>query len=129
MTLTTTTNLRDDITTMIAGAAAWMCAIPAVQVAGRSVAKGGTGTKVGAVVAGVIIAYGTTPLLSYLFGWKTAHQKVRGIALALGTAQVIDGLVHIFQPSFYSNGHQEGIGCAGNIFLGAGLLGIFSTYA
>jgi type IV secretory pathway VirB2 component (pilin) len=125
----TTTSLRNDLVTMVAGGAAWTCAIPAVQLAGRSVAKGGTGTKVAAVVAGVIIAYGTTPLLSYLMSWKTAETKVRGIALALGTAQVIDGLVHIFMPTFYSKSHPVGIGCAGNIFLGAGLLGIFSSYA
>lgn len=121
--------VRDDIVTMIAGAAAWTCAIPAVQFAGCSVAKGGTGVKLAAVLAGVGIAYGTTPILAYLLGWKTAESKVRGIALALGTAQVIDGLVHIFWPTFYSKGHREGIASAGNIFLGAGLLGIFSCYA
>jgi hypothetical protein len=78
---------------------------------------------------GVGIAYGTTPLLSCLMGWKTSERKVRGIALALGTACVLDGLVHIFLPTFYSKSYEEGIGCAGNIFLVAGLTGIFSAYA
>jgi type IV secretory pathway VirB2 component (pilin) len=114
---------------MLVGGAVWTCAILPVQLAGRSVAKGGTGTKVAAVAVGAIIAYGTTPLFAYLMSWKTAETKIRGIALALGTAQVIDGLVHIFMPTFYSKNHPEGIGCAGNIFLGAGLLGIFSSYA
>ena len=47
---------------------------------------------------------------------------------ALGTAQIIDGLVHLFYPSFYHDNPAIGLGCAGNIFYGAGLLGIFSAY-
>jgi hypothetical protein len=122
--------LRDDIMTVIAGAAGWTCAIPAVKVAGRAVANSDSfGTKVAAILVGVGIAYGTTPLMSHIMDWKTPERKVRGIALALGTAQLIDGLVHIFLPTFYSKSYEEGIGCAGNIFLGAGLLGIFSVYA
>jgi hypothetical protein len=53
---------------------------------------------------------------------------VRGVALALGVAQVTDGLMHMFYPSFYSSDRDVGIACASNIFLGAGLLGIFSAY-
>jgi hypothetical protein len=88
--------LRDDIMTVIAGAAGWTCAIPAVKVAGRAVANSDSfGTKMAAILVGVGIAYGTTPFL----------------------------------PTFYTKSYEEGIGCAGNIFLGAGLLGIFSAYA
>jgi hypothetical protein len=47
---------------------------------------------------------------------------------ALGTAQVIDGLCHLFYPSFYHNDATVGLACAGNIFYGAGLLGILSAY-
>jgi hypothetical protein len=126
----TTTTLRGDVMTLIAGAAGWTCAIPAVQATGLAVANSDSiGTKMAVILVGVGIAYGTTPLVSYVMGWNTSERKVRGIALALGTAQVIDGLVHIFQPTFYSKSYHEGIGCAGNIFLGAGLLGIFSAYA
>ena len=50
------------------------------------------------------------------------------IALALGAAQTIDGLVHMFMPDFYSADRETSVGCAANIFYGAGLLGIFSAY-
>ena len=120
----------DDMFTMALGAGAWAVAIPAVKIAGTSVANEPTGentTKVLACVVGVGIAYITTPLLSYIRNWKTSNEKVRGIALALGTAQVVDGLCHMFYPTFYTNDPSTGLACAGNIFYGAGLLGIFSA--
>lgn len=120
-------SLKNDFLTMAAGALAWGCAIPAVKFAGKSVANRGH-TPI-ALVAGLSIAYGTTPLMAYVLNWGTSEHKVRGIALALGTAQVLDGLMHIFLPTFYSKNHNEGIASAGSIFFAAGLLGIFSAYA
>ncbi|CAB9516179.1 expressed unknown protein [Seminavis robusta] len=117
-----------DLTTMAAGATAWAMAIPAVKIAGNGVATGSDTNKGLALLVGIGIAYATTPLLSLVLGWKTASEKVRGVALALGTAQTIDGLVHLFYPSFYHENPTVGLGCAGNIFYGAGLLGIFSAY-
>ena len=118
-----------DVKTLAVGAAAWSMAIYPVKIAGHGVATGGTNHKALAVVVGVGIAYATTPLLSALMGWKTQYARVRGIALALGAAQVIDGLVYIFMPTFYSDNDKVGLGCAGNIFFGAGLLGIFSAFS
>jgi len=66
--------------------------------------------------------------MGYILGWKTQPERVRGIALALGTAQVLDGLVHFFKPNFYSSDHEESLASAGNIFFGAGMLGILSAY-
>ncbi|KAL7560103.1 hypothetical protein ACA910_005359 [Epithemia clementina (nom. ined.)] len=123
---------------MAAGATAWALAIPVVQIAGRGITpatmgagRGGeilSGAKILALLVGMGVAYSTTPLLSALMGWKTPSEKVRGIALALGTAQVLDGLVHMLYPSFYDRNPNVGLACAGNIFYGAGLLGIFSAY-
>lgn len=81
------------------------------------------------IAFGVGLAAVTTPVLGYLLGWRTREERVRGIAIALGTAQTIDGLVHFFYPTLYAADPRVGIGAAGNIFLGAGLLGIFSAYA
>jgi len=147
--------MSSDLTTMIVGAAAWTVAIPAVKVAGNGVTTGGNGSKVLALLVGFVIAWSTTPLLSMLMGWKTPNQKVRGVALvstkaagicirsgfisshlltppyplqALGTAQVIDGMAHLFYPAIYHENPNVGLGCAGNIFYGAGLLGILSAY-
>lgn len=117
----------NDLKTMAAGAAAWAIAVPAVRFAG-SACTSSEANRYAAVVAGVGIAYATTPLLSKLMKWKTPSEKVRGIALALGTAQVIDGLLHIFVPSFYSDHADTKVACAGNVFLGAGLLGLFSAF-
>ncbi len=126
----------DDFKTLVAGAVAWALAIPPVMIAGNAVvATDGTNpkdlvvNKIIALVVGVGISGATTPALSYVMGWTSPSQKVRGIALALGAAQTIDGLVHIFYPAFYSSDPSVGLGCAGNVFLGAGLLGIFSAYA
>lgn len=130
----------NDLKLMAAGAIAWTVAIPAVRIAGNAlVGSTGAGTdeghdddkstaKIGAVVVGVTIAVGTATFLPYTMGWKTPYEKVRGIALALGTAQTIDGLVHIFYPAFYASSPAVALGCAANIFFGAGLLGILSAY-
>jgi ethanolamine transporter EutH len=125
-----------DLKIIAAGALGWTIAIPAVQIAGQGVAvtalessDNKMGAKVIAVVVGVGIAAATTKLLSTVMGWTTQYERVRGVALALGTAQTIDGLVHIFYPTFYSKDPAVSVGCAGNIFLGAGLLGLFSGYA
>jgi hypothetical protein len=120
--------MRSDATTFALGAVAWAAAIPAVQWAGPLVANGGTTGKIIALVVGTAIAASTTPLLARLMGWRTSQERVRGIALALGVAQVLDGLLHFFNPEFYATNHAVGLAAAGNIFLGAGLLGIFSAY-
>lgn len=125
----------DDVKSIVAGLVAWTAAIVPVKIAGNAVVdtqKSGNDmmmNKIVAVVVGVGIAGATTPLMSYLMGWKTPSQKVRGIALALGAAQTLDGFMHLFYPAFYSTNPDVSVACAGNIFLGAGLLGIFSAYA
>ena len=118
----------DDLKTVAAGVVAWTAAIIPVSMAGKIVSEGGTGTKILALVLGTGIAAGTTPLLAYFMDWKSQYARVRGIAIALGTAQTIDGLVHLFLPHFYNENHYTGIMCSANIFFGAGLLGIFSAY-
>jgi hypothetical protein len=119
---------NDDLKSIGIGVIAWSLAVPAVKYAGDAVVKGGQVTKVVALAFGGGLAASTTPLLSYIMGWKTPHSRVRGIALALGAAQTIDGLVYLFLPDFYSNDPQASVACAGNIFYGAGLLGILSAY-
>ncbi len=104
-------------------------AIPVVKLVGPLTAGNSPiQNKVGALILGAGIAAVTTPILSSILGWKTRLERVRGIALALGAAQTLDGLVHLFHPTFYSANAAEGLSCAGNIFLGAGLLGIMSAY-
>jgi hypothetical protein len=73
----------DDSKTIIAGAAAWTAAVVPVQIVGRAVATGGTGTKILALVGGIGIAAGTTPLLAYIMNWKTQYACVRGIAIGI----------------------------------------------
>ena len=118
-----------DVKLLVVGAAAWAAAVPLVKFAGPIVANGGPAAKIGMVAFGVGLAACTTPLLSYVLGWRSREERTRGIAIALGTAQTIDGVVHFCWPSFYSTDPRVGLGAAGNIFLGAGLLGIFSAYA
>ena len=119
-----------DMMAIVVGGAAWGAAIPAVILAGRyTTISSSTTNKIIAVGLGAGIAYITTPALSYLCGWESRAERVRGIALALGTAQTLDGLIHLAHPGFYSNLPSEAIACAANIFLGAGLLGIFSVYS
>ena len=121
-------SLTNDFKTMIMGVAGWSIAVPAVKIAGQACVAS-NGNKAGAVVFGVGLAYITTPLLARIAGWKTPTEKVRGVALALAlAAQMVDGLVHIFFPSFYTDHPPTGLACAGNIFWGAGLLGIFSAF-
>jgi len=118
----------DDLKSLAVGVVAWTAVIPAVKAVGSFCANGGTKEKLIAVALGVAVAASTTPILSRLLGWRTREQRVRGIALALGAAQTIDGLTHIFNPTFYSANAGSAISSAGNIFLGAGLLGIASTF-
>lgn len=82
-----------DVNAMIAGSVAWAVAVPAVMWVGPLTAEGGNTGKAVALVVGVGIAAATTPLVSSIMGWQTREQRVRGIALALGTAQTIDGIV------------------------------------
>jgi hypothetical protein len=102
--------------------------IPAVIWVGPLSVKVGSTGQVVALVVGAGIAAATTPLLSSIMGWQTRQQRVRGIALALGVAQTIDGLAHFFHPTIYAANPTVGLACAGNIFYGAGLLGILSVY-
>lgn len=120
----------NDMKALGMGALAWSLAVPAVKIAGTACIENSTTTtnQYICLVFGAGLAAVTTPLLSQLLGWSTPHERVRGIALALGVAQTIDGLVHLFRPDFYANDPRTGLACAGNIFYGAGLLGIFSAY-
>ena len=57
-----------------------------------------------------------------------AAERVRGIALALGAAQAIDGLVLVFVPRFYGADADASLGACSSIFLTAGLTGLASAY-
>jgi len=117
----------EDVKIMVLGALGWAAAVPVVKMAGSSSAKSSTNKLIGyGVGAGISLI--TTPLLSSLLGWESPHERVRGVALALGTAQVIDGIVHLFYPKFYNRDRDAAILSAGHIFSGAGLLGILSAY-
>ena len=119
-----------DIKSVVAGAVVWAVAIPAVKLVGQATAGDAALLNKGvALILGAGIAAATTPLMSKILSWKNRNERVRGIALALGAAQTLDGLVHIFWPKFYSDDGSVGLACAGNIFYGAGLLGILSAYA
>lgn len=85
-----------DIHAIIAGSVAWAAAVLPVMWVGPLTANGGNTGKVVALVVGVGIAAVTTPLVSSIMGWQTREQRIRGIALALGTAQTIDGIVSAF---------------------------------
>jgi hypothetical protein len=121
-------SMRGDILAMVGGAVGWTAAILPVKWLGALVASGGASVDMLAVVLGVLIAVATTPLVSFLMGWKTREARIRGVALALGMAQTIDAVVHLFFPTFYSSNPQVALACAGNILFGAGLLGIFCVY-
>jgi type IV secretory pathway VirB2 component (pilin) len=123
------TKVYSDLITLAAGGAAWTLAIVPVKSVGAFCANGdGPANKMLAMILGVGIAYYATPILSFVLGWTTPYQKVRGVALALGAAQLTDGVTHMWFPTFYNSDHEVGILCASNIFYGAGLLGIFSAY-
>lgn len=117
-----------DTLAMLAGAGAWAAVIPIVKYAGEACEVGGNNTKIAFLGFGVVLAGVTTPLMSYLLGWKTREARIRGIALALGMAQTLDGVVHVLYPNFYSSNPSFALASAGNIFWGAGLLGILSVY-
>lgn len=121
-------SLSADAVNIAAGAAAWGAAVPLVRAVGPIVASGSRGAKLGAYLLAVGISAATTPLLARLLGWRNPQERVRGIALALGTAQTIDALVHFFVPAFYSTNPATALGCSGAVFAAAGSLGIFSAY-
>jgi hypothetical protein len=120
-----------DAKALLAGGIAWVCVIPIVRGVGRYTGAQtndqGTRKAIG-MGAGVIVAAATTPFVGAVLGWETSEEKTRGIALALGVPQVIDGVVHLLFPNFYDKDDQVALQCAGHIFLGAGLLGILSCY-
>ena len=118
----------NDAVALAAGAAAWALAVPVVKLVGPAVATGGPRARIATVLLALGISAVTTPLLSRLLGWTRREQRVRGIALALGAAQTIDGAIHIFSPSFYSTNGAAALGSAGAIFSAAGFLGILSVY-
>jgi hypothetical protein len=122
-------SISSDLITIATGVAGWSLAIVPVKSVGAFCGGGdGPANKIFAMTLGVGIAYCTTPILSFVLGWTTPYQKVRGVALALGAAQVTDGVMQMWFPTFYNSDHGIGILCASNIFYGAGLLGIFSAY-
>jgi len=117
----------EDAKTLIAGAAAWACAVPVVRFAGPLIARGG-GPRLAALALCGAIALSTTPVVSYILGWRSRAERMRGIALALGAAQAIDGLVHVFVPRFYGADADASLGACSSIFLTAGLTGLASAY-
>jgi len=117
-----------DAKALIAGAAIWAAIIPLVTLAGRATAGSTATQKLGLLALHVGIAAATPPVLSYVLGLKTSSERLRSITLALGAAQLLDGVAHIVHPAIYSTSSDVAIASAGNIFLGAGLLGIYSVY-
>lgn len=116
----------DDLKTMAADPSTCTDVTMPVSTLGKLESDGETATKLLAFIVGIVIAAGTTSLLPYLTNWKSQYVCFRGIAIALGSAQTIDGLMHLFPPHFYGEDHY--IMCSASIFFGAGLLGIFITY-
>lgn len=114
---------------LVAGAAAWAAAAPLVRAVGPVVARGSPAAKAGVLALAAGISVLTTPLLARLLGWRTPPERVRGVALALGVAQCIDGLVHFYWPRFYSADAAAALGSSGAVFAAAGVLGICSAYA
>lgn len=100
-----------DLTTIAAGATGWALAIPAAKIAGQGVAAGRPTNQVLALVVGVGIAYGTTPLLSKLLNWRTPGQKVRGVALVRpyqhgwGSAWKVNIIIHYIRTHFLLYSH------------------------
>ena len=113
---------------LAAGAGAWAVAVPLVRAVGPIIARGSPAAKGGVVLMCVAIAAATTPLLARILGWRTPHERVRGVALGLGMAQLLDGAVHTLRPTLYSEDARAALGGAGAIFTAAGALGIFSAY-
>ncbi len=119
----------EDLKSAVAGAAAWALAIVPVKLVGAATTASSPVTnKLLALALGAGISAATTPLLSAVLGWKTSNDKVRGVAIALGVAQTLDGVVHIFAPNFYSDDPAVALAGAGNVFYGAGILGILSAF-
>ena len=117
-----------DIKAIVAGSIGWTVAIPLVRLVGPRVSSGSNLEKVSVLTLCLGIGIVTTPLLSHILNWHTSNERIRGIALALGTAQCIDGVVNMFIPDFYSPNALHALGGVASIFAAAGTLGIFSVY-
>jgi uncharacterized oligopeptide transporter (OPT) family protein len=120
---------QGDAVALAAGAAGWVVAIPVVQFAGSLAKNEQTPNKLLVLGLGFVISLATTPLIGYFLGWKTRASRIRGIALALGMAQTIDGVVHMFHPEFYSADKVAAHYASSSIFFGAGVLGIASVFS
>lgn len=111
------------------GAVAWGAVIPFVKFAGKAIAATEKNTTkvmvLGAVLALSIV---TTPIAGKLLKWERREERIRGVAIGLGIAQTLDGLVHMFNPTFYSNNPVEANYSSAAIFFGAGTLGILSCF-
>jgi len=123
--------LGDDLASLGIGALAWASVIPLVSFAGEAIKRqnSSVGPKLLFLGVGAALALVTTPLLARILGWRTRHARVRGIALSLGTAQTLDGIVHMFFPQFYSNDPIAAHYASACVFFGAGTLGIASAFA
>lgn len=122
-------SVHGDLIAIGAGVVVWGAVIPLVRVVARASVSPSPAVATGLLGLHVGIAYATTPILSSLLRWNTPADKVRGIALALGTANALDGVAHLVWPTLYSGDAKEQVAAAGNVFLAAGLLGVFSAYA
>eukprot|EP01126_Amoeba_proteus_P043674 TRINITY_DN4807_c0_g2_i1.p1 TRINITY_DN4807_c0_g2~~TRINITY_DN4807_c0_g2_i1.p1 ORF type:complete len:123 (+),score=21.83 TRINITY_DN4807_c0_g2_i1:51-419(+) len=119
---------KKDVIAIAAGVGIWATAIPLVKFFGNYWNRGGFAEKAVTLGAGVLISAVTTPILGYALQWQTQADRTRGIAVGLGAAQVLDGLVHLYHPRFYSDDQNTRIYCAGSIFFVAGLTGILSAF-
>ena len=122
-------SVNGDLVAIGAGIVVWGAVIPLVRAVARASVSPSPAVTTGLLGLHVGIAYATTPILSSLLKWNTPTDKVRGIALALGTANALDGVAHLVWPTLYSGDAKEQVAAAGNVFLAAGLLGVFSAYA
>lgn len=118
----------NDATSAGFGVLGWAVAVPVVRLAGEISKSHGDSAKWGVLGLGFSISLFTTPLGGSLLGWKTQDSRIRGIAIALGTAQMIDGVVHMFYPDFYSADPTEARASSAAIFFGAGCLGVLSCF-
>jgi hypothetical protein len=117
-----------DAKSLAAGALVWLAVIPVVKWAGRVTVNSTTPQKLGLFALHVAVAAATPPLLTYALSCETSAERLRGVTLALGAAQILDGVAHIVKPNVYSDNAPVAIASAGNVFFAAGLLGVFSVY-
>lgn len=119
----------EDVSAIVAGAAVWALAIPLVRYAGPIITGSG-GARIGMLAVCAVIAAVTTPAMATVLGWRSRAQRIRGVALALGAAQTIDGLVFAFYPALYVAASNTEVlrGVGSGIMFTAGLTGIASAY-